>query len=100
MQPSITSVSSSSGSAQHARDGGGDQGAEQWAEGENLVGLLEVVAGAEQLDVLGGDAGTALAERHIVVEVQVVGRAALDAAAIITLPDRDLHGRGYLPRNR
>lgn len=55
------------------------------------VRFLEVVSSAEQFDVLWCDARAAFAVRNIVVKVEIVRGAALDAAALVSLPDNDLY---------
>jgi hypothetical protein len=60
---------------------------------QDLVGFLEIVFGAEQPDVRRREAAAAFRIRNVMIEVEVFGRAALDALTTIAAPDFDLHRR-------
>ena len=60
-----------SGPAGHGDEAGGDEGAKERAQADDLVGFAEVVAGAEEFDVGGGDAGAAAAEGDIMVKCRL-----------------------------
>lgn len=54
------------------------------------------MAGTEDLDVGFGEAGAALGVWHVMIEVKVVGAAALDALAAVAIPDGDFDSGGDL----
>jgi hypothetical protein len=60
---------------------------------DDLIVLLKVVAGAEELNVLGNQRAPAPRVRNDVVEVQVVRAPALDASTAIAFPHLELHRR-------
>ncbi len=62
--------------------------------GSEPNGFLQVVPGAQQLDVLCQERGAPLQEREDVVEVQIVGLPAQDAACPITRVDLRFHRGG------
>src|SRR5215210_1617222 len=64
---------------------------------DDLVTFLEVVAGAHQLHIILGDRGATLRVGQVVIEVQLLGRAADDAFPAVSLPHRQLYGRRYDP---